>query len=124
MAATFFTINGVKVTQPAEVTYERYDLDSEDSFRAMNGEMQRDRITTKVKLNCTWNALQASQMSQLLQSMNDVFFSINYFDPYLGSYTTKTFYVGDRSAPIYSIAGGKIIYRSFVLNIFIDDIKL
>ena len=34
MAAIYFTINGVKVTQPAEVVYARMDLDSEDSFRA------------------------------------------------------------------------------------------
>lgn len=116
MATAFFTINGTKVTQPAEVTYGRYDLDSEDSFRSLSGEMQRDRIATKVKLECTWNALTASQMSQLLQSMDDVFFDINYFDPYAGGYTTKTFYVGDRTAPVYSIANGKIIFKSFSAN--------
>ena len=116
MAVQFFTINGVNVTQPAEVNYQRYDLDSEDSFRSLSGEMQRDRVAVKVKLDCTWNALTAPQMSQLLQSMDDVFFDINYFDPYQGSYTTKTFYVGDRSAPVYSIANGRIIFRSFSAN--------
>ena len=116
MATAFFTINGTKVTQPAEVTYGRYDLDSEDSFRSLSGEMQRDRIATKVKLECTWNALTASQMSQLLQSMDAVFFDINYFDPYAGGYTTKTFYVGDRTAPVYSVANGKVIFKSFSAN--------
>ena len=114
--STFFTINGVQVTQPAEVQYNRYDLDSEDSFRSLSGEMQRDRVATKVKLECRWNALTASQMAQLLQAMDDVFFSINYFDPYSGGYTTKTFYVGDRSAPVYSVAGGKVIFKSFSAN--------
>lgn len=116
MAAVYFTINGTKVTQPAEVVYGRYDLDSEDSFRALDGTMQRDRITTKVKLDCSWNALTASQMSQLLQSMDAVFFDINYFDPFVGGYTTKTFYVGDRTAPVYSIANGKVIFKSFSAN--------
>ena len=114
--AAFFTINGTTVTQPAEVTYNRYDLDSEDSFRSLSGEMQRDRIAVKVKLECRWNALTASQMSQLLQAMDDVFFEINYFDPFEGQYVTKTFYVGDRSAPVYSIAGGKVIFKSFSAN--------
>lgn len=116
MAAYYFTINGVQVTQPATVTYNRYDLDSEESFRGLDGTMQRDRITTKVKLDCQWNALTASQMSQLLKAMDDVFFNINYFDPYLGSYTSKTFYVGDRSAPVYSVANGKVIFKSFTAN--------
>ena len=114
--AAFFTINGTTVTQPAEVTYNRYDLDSEDSFRSLSGEMQRDRIAVKVKLECRWNALNAQQMSQLLRAMDAVFFDINYFDPYQGGYTTKTFYVGDRSTPVYSIANGKIIYKSFSAN--------
>ena len=105
MATHFFTINGVNVTQPAEVTYQRYDLDSED------------RVTVKVKLECRWNALTAQQMSQLLRAMDDVFFDINYFDPHQGGYTTKTFYVGDRSAPVYSmVAGGGIIFKSFSAN--------
>lgn len=117
MATHFFTINGVNVTQPAEVTYNRYDLDSEDSFRSLSGEMQRDRVTVKVKLDCRWNALTAQQMSQLLRAMDDVFFDINYFDPHDGQYITKTFYVGDRSAPVYSmVAGGGIIFKSFSAN--------
>lgn len=117
MAAQFFTINGRSVPQPAEVTYNRYDLDSEDSFRSLSGEMQRDRVAVKVKLECRWNGLTAQQMSQLLQAMDDVFFSINYFDPHQGGYVTKTFYVGDRSAPVYSmVAGGKIMFKSFSAN--------
>lgn len=117
MATHFFTINGVNVTQPAEVSYNRYDLDSEDSFRSLSGEMQRDRVAVKVKLECRWNALTAQQMSQLLKAMDDVFFDINYFDPHQGGYVTKTFYVGDRSAPIYSmVAGGGIVFKSFSAN--------
>jgi hypothetical protein len=116
MATYFFTINGVPVTQPAEVTYQRYDLDSEDSFRSLSGEMQRDRVTTKVKLECRWNALTADQMKPLLRAMQDVFFDIYYYDP-LEGYTTKTFYVGDRSAPVYSmVAGVGIVFKSFSAN--------
>jgi hypothetical protein len=120
MAANYMTINGTPVKQPATVTYNRYDMDSEESFRGLDGTMQRDRIATKVKLECQWNGLTASEMSTLLQSMESVFFNINYFDPYMGSYTTKTFYVGDRSAPVYSFVNGKIIYKSFSAN-FIEQ---
>lgn len=115
MAVGHITINGKIVTQPATITYNRYDLDSEESFRGLDGTMQRDRITTKVKLDCQWNALTANEMQQLLGSMEPVFFDINYYDPYEGQ-TTKTFYVGDRSAPIYSVANGKIIFKSFTAN--------
>lgn len=115
MAVTYLTINGHNVPQPAEVVCQRYDLDSEDSFRSLTGEMQRDRVAVKVKLECRWNALDAQQMKQLLSEMQDVFFDITYYDPLEGK-TTKTFYVGDRSAPVYSIAGGRLIFKSFSAN--------
>ena len=112
----YFLINGKNVPQPAEVVYNRYDLDSEDSFRSLSGEMQRDRVAVKVKLECRWNGLTSAQMSQLLKAMDDVFFEITYFDPFEGGTLTKTFYVGDRSAPIYSIANNKVIFKSFSAN--------
>jgi hypothetical protein len=55
-------------------------------------------------------------MQVLLSEMQDVFFDIYYYDP-LEGYTTKTFYVGDRSAPIYSMVAGRgIIFKSFSAN--------
>ena len=120
MAVNFMTINGRQVTQPATVSYNRYDMDSEESFRGLDGTMQRDRVATKVKLECQWNALTGAEMSALLGAMEDVFFPINYYDPLAGSWTTKTFYVGDRSAPVYSVANGKVIFKSFSAN-FIEQ---
>lgn len=115
MATVELKINGTTIKQPAEITCQRYDLDSEDSFRSLSGEMQRDRIAVKVKLECRWNGLTAQEMKIILGSMQDVFFPISYWDP-LEGYVTKTFYVGDRSAPVYSMAGGKIIFKSFSAN--------
>lgn len=112
---TYMTIGGTSIPQPIEVVCSRYDLDSEESFRSLTGEMQRERVATKVKLECRWNGLTASEMSTLLGSMTEVFFSISYYDPLEGQ-TTKTFYVGDRSAPVYSVAGGKILFKSFSAN--------
>ena len=119
MAINYMTLNGRQVKQPATVTYDRYDMDSEESFRGLDGTMQRDRIATKVKLNCQWNGLTADEMRQLLSAMEDVFFDIYYYDP-LEGYTTKKFYVGDRSAPVYSVSNGKIIFKSFTAN-FIEQ---
>ena len=115
MATFELVINGRNVKQPAEIVCNRYDLDSEDSFRSLSGEMQRDRVAVKVKLECRWNGLTATEIKLILDAMQDVFFPITYYDP-LEGYTTKTFYVGDRSAPIYSMAGGKILFKSFSAN--------
>lgn len=95
-------INGVDIKDPSSYEYQRYDLDAEDGTgRNQKGDMCRDRQAIKVKLVCSWPALTKSEMRALLQAVKDTFFSVTYLDAYTGDYTTKTMYVGDRSAPLW-----------------------
>lgn len=104
-----FKINDTTVVIPSAMTVGIMDIDGE-SNRTADGTMIRDRIATKRKLQCSWNALTTTEMSTLLQSMNDEFFSVQYLDPYTGTEQTKTFYVGDRSAPVYRLVSGKELW--------------
>lgn len=94
-------INKFDVVDPKTLTWDIYDLDSENGGRNQNGEMFRDRIAVKRKLNCTWGPLEPHEMSVLLKQMDDVFFTIRYPDAHDGAYREGTFYVGDRSVPMY-----------------------
>lgn len=93
-------INGVAVKSPQKFQVGIQDIDGETGRNA-NGDMVRDRITTKRKLDCEWGMLTQDEMSQLLNAVSSEFFTVSYPDPILGQ-TTKTFYVGDRTAPSYS----------------------
>ena len=95
-------INGVAVKPPKSFQVGIQDIDGETGRNA-NGEMVRDRITTKRKLDCEWGMLTQDEMSQLLNAVSSEFFTVSYPDPMVGQ-TTKTFYVGDRTAPSYSFA--------------------
>ncbi len=95
-------INKLEIADPMTLTWDIYDLDSEDGAgRNQQGEMFRDRVAVKRKLNCTWGPLEPYEMSVLLKSMDDVFFTISYPDAHDGGYREGTFYVGDRSVPMY-----------------------
>lgn len=94
-------INGVAVKTPSSCQIDISDIDGE-SFRNARGDTVRDRIATKRKLNLEWNALNDNEIKSLLNAVKDVFFTVEYPDPMLGTLTTKTFYVGDRSAPLYN----------------------
>lgn len=109
-------INGKAIMDPSKMSYTISDMDSDETFRSLTGELIRDRITTKVKLECSWNAMDVTSMSTLLTAMQDVFFQLTYFDAKAGKELTKTFYVGDRTASIYSVIDGKIVYQSFSAN--------
>lgn len=95
-------INGGTVVPPKEFSVGYQTIDSENSGRNADGNMVRDIITEKVKLQCNWAPLSDSEISNLLRLMDQSFFTIEYPDAKVGGQATKTFYAGDRTAPTYS----------------------
>ena len=95
-------INDVDVKDPKVLQVEIQDIDKE-SERNANGTMVRTRVATKRKLNVEWGPLSNSEISKILNAMSDVFFTVKYTDPMVGGSTTKTFYVGDRTAPVLRV---------------------
>ncbi|EHG13774.1 hypothetical protein HMPREF9682_00764 [Streptococcus intermedius F0395] len=93
-------LNGVAVVAPKSFQVGIQDVDGETGRNA-NGDMVRDRITTKRKLECEWGQLTQAEISQILNAVSGVFFSVSYPDPINGQ-TTGTFYVGDRTSPAYT----------------------
>lgn len=95
-------INKIDIADPKTLTWDIYDLDSEEGAgRNQEGLMFRDRVAVKRKLNCTWAPMEPLEISKLLKAMDDVFFTIRYPDAHDGTYREGTFYVGDRSTPLY-----------------------
>ena len=93
------SINGVKIATPKTYEPTISDLDGE-SNRNANGELIRDRIAVKRKLNLEWGPLKQSEIAPILNAVSGVFFTVTFPDPELGI-ITKTMYVGDRTAPAY-----------------------
>ena len=93
-------INGVTVVPPKSFQVSINDIDGETGRNA-NGDMVRDRIATKRKLECEWGMLTQEEMARIQNAIQPVFFPVSYPDPVLGQ-ITKTFYVGDRTSPAYS----------------------
>lgn len=99
-------INGVTVKTPSSMQVDIMDIDS-DSYRTAKGNLVRDRVAVKRKIACSWNWLTIAECSTLLQAVEDEFVELTYLDPKLGTVTTKTVYVGDRTSPVYSFVDGK-----------------
>lgn len=93
-------VNGVSVKAPKTMQVGIQDVDGETGRNA-NGDMVRDRITTKRKIELEWGQLAQNEMQGLLHAVSPVFFDVSYPDPLSGQ-VTKTFYVGDRTIPVYS----------------------
>lgn len=111
-------INGVAIKTPTSFSYTRQDFDL-DSARSVNGDMVRQRICTKVKLELTWasGAMDVKSMSTLLKAVDDVFFQVTYFDIHDGAFKTSTFYCGDKTATMYSYVNGKPVFDEIQFNL-------
>lgn len=94
-------INGVAVKDPATLQYAIQDIDSDTAGRNANGEMIRDRVATKRKISCSWSGLENEEIRLLLNSMTNEFFRLDFPDAMMGGMGSGTFYVGDRTAPLY-----------------------
>ncbi|MED4206598.1 DUF6711 family protein [Neobacillus mesonae] len=93
-------VNGVDIADPSSLQVDIMDLDG-TSNRNAKGDLVRDRLAVKRKISLEWPALTPAQTSTILKAVQSVFFSCTYPDPMEGKDLTKTFYVGDRSAPLY-----------------------
>lgn len=97
-----FIIAGNKVKMPKEISVSIQTLDSGSSGRNANGDMVRDILAKKTKIDAKWGPLNTSEVSLILRLIDSSFFTIRYFDPQEAGLITKTFYCGDRTAPVYS----------------------
>lgn len=90
----------VVLPAPAEIKWSISDLDGDGSGRNQNGDLFRDRVAVKRKIECSWLPMSAAKMAVLLTAVSDPFFKLTYPDALTGKNRTMTCYVGDRSAPI------------------------
>ncbi|MFT8836854.1 DUF6711 family protein [Liquorilactobacillus satsumensis] len=95
------SIGGTQVKAPASLDCIIQDIDAKAS-RDANGLLHRDRVAVKRKLTLKWGPLTVSECSTLLQAVSGQFFSCTYLDAQDGGLSTRTFYVGDRTTPVYT----------------------
>ena len=102
---------------PCPSTYEwkLSDVSSADAGRTEDGKMHKERIAQKIHIELSWQNITTSDASIILNAFNPEYINVNYLDPKANAYQTKTFYVGDRSAPSYNTRLG--IWSNVSFNI-------
>lgn len=110
-------INNVKMPSPTDFSVTISDISSNDSKRNARGDMLIDRIATKRKIEMSWDFISLEDMSLTLKLVKDIFFTVEYPDPEEGKFMTRTFYVGDRTAPMLDIINGKPMWKNVKFNL-------
>lgn len=95
------TLNGVSVIDPSEWSWGLSDMSAKDAGRDEAGNMHKMRIGQKRQYNLGWKMIDPTNASIILKAVNsDETFSCTLWDAMDGEYQTRTYYVGDRSAPM------------------------
>ena len=113
----FLEIGGVAVKTPSSFSVGINDISAPDSGRDLNGLMHKGKIGEKRTIALAWNNLTFAEMSTIVNAFQaNEYFSVKYYDPTNPTtQLTKTFYVGDRSAPMYNYSLG--LWESLTFNI-------
>lgn len=93
-------VDGVAIKTPSTFSWGLQDVSSSDAGRTQDALMHKNRVSQKRKISLGWNYPTPEEASAILKAFNSEYVSVRYPDAMSGTYETRTFYVGDRSAPM------------------------
>ena len=96
------SVGSTVIPAPSKYDWKLSDVSAADAGRTEDALMHKERIAQKVKLELSWKNATTAECAAVLTAFNPQYISITYLDAKAGDYLTKTFYVGDRSAPLYN----------------------
>ena len=114
---TLNKINGTYIPDPSSLQWGIQSVSDSNAGRTTDGLMHVNLITRKRKLELVWNGVDFATASEILQAVNPETFNVTYHDALTNTNLTKKFYVGDRTAPVYSYHDGYKWYSNVSLNI-------
>lgn len=106
----------VPLPDPSEYSWGLQDVEADGTGRNQSGDLFRDRVGRKRKLTLSWPPMKAAPTATLLQAVDDVFFDVSYPDAMTGTTRKMTAYVGDRTAPMYSLIDGVYQWKGLSMN--------
>ena len=117
VSRTILQVNGTYIPDPSSLQWGIQSVSDQNAGRTTDGKMHVNLITRKRKLELAWTNVDFATVSEILQAVNPETFSVTYLDALTNTRLTKTFYVGDRSAMVYSYSDGYKRYTNVAFNI-------
>lgn len=100
------SVNGVAIPCPSGYTWGLEDVSAPDAGRTEDALMHKKRVGQVVSIDLSWQNIETSVASTLLNAFNPEYITVTYLDPMAGTTVTSVFYVGNRSAPMYNARKG------------------
>ena len=105
----YLVIDGTDITDCIAyngVQWQRTDVDGEGAGRDLTGDLRRNRVATKRRLDITCVPLTAEKASMILSLIMPEWVTVEYYDPQVGGAVTKTMYSNNNPATFLIRKGG------------------
>lgn len=100
MAECLIEVDGVEMPCPSSYEWSLQDVSASDSGRTDDTLMHKNRKAQKRKIALKWNGKSPTVTSKILKTFNPEYVQVKYWDMMANKYQTRTFYTGDRKAPV------------------------
>ena len=91
------------IPSPSKYDWKLSDVSSADAGRTEDAKMHKERIAQKVHIELEWqNISNDATIQAILTAFQPEYVSVECYDYKALAYTTKTFYVGDRTVTTYN----------------------
>lgn len=97
-------VNGRTCKCPSTYEWTQEDLSNKEAGRTEDGLMHKNLIRSTEKISLAWAYLTTEEAKEILNLFSPEYIEVEHLNPKSGGYITKTFYVGNRSVPLYNAA--------------------
>lgn len=114
-------VDGVELKAPSTFSWGIQDVSDQSSGRVQSALMYKNRIAQKRKIELEWSNPTPEEIYEIVNAFQPEYITVQYHDP-LDSpdptvMSTRVFYTGDKTAPVYSWVVGEERYSAVTFNI-------
>lgn len=109
------SVDGHAIPSPSSYQWKLEDISASDAGRTEDTVMDKKRIGQVVGIELSWKNVTIEDAAKILQAFNPEYVRVTYLDAMKGKFVTSTFYVGNRTSPLYNAALGVWSQISFNL---------
>ena len=115
--SVFWKVDNQVMPVPSTWVYGVSDVSMGESGRTDNALMHKNRVAQKRKIQVGYRAITDEVAHTVMAAINPEYIQVNYYDILDGQRETRTFYVGDRSAPFKIWNDGKHLLETLTFDL-------
>lgn len=93
-------VDGAKIKTPSTFIWGLQSVSASDAGRTDDALMHKNEIAKKRKISLAWAMPTPEELHSILTAFDPEYIKVFYYDPLDGKNIERTFYSGDKTAPV------------------------